>query len=52
MVQIAFQNLYFFEKSAANFSAASQPRGPNFGVYAYLTFPDNFAFLHCSLRPL
>ena len=32
MPQIAFQNSYFFEKSAADFSAAGQPRGPNFGV--------------------
>ena len=50
MPQIAFQISYFFEKSAADFSAAGQPRGPNFGVKVDLTFLYNFAFLHFALR--
>ena len=52
MLQIAFQNSHFFEKTAANNSAASHFRGPIFFVCLDITSVYNFAFLYFALRAL
>ena len=52
MPQIAFQNSYFFEKTAVNNSADGQLRGPIFFECVDVTSIYNFAFLYFALRAL